>query len=384
MLQIHNRYRQPGGEDRVADAEANLLESNGHTVRRLLVDNPVGLNSLPSLAMSVWNPRSASEVKSKAEDFGADVAHVHNTWFALTAASLSRLTCPVVMTLHNFRLTCANALLFRDGGPCRLCVDGSWFNGIRYACYRGPVVSIPASVNVGFHRWRRTWARQVGLFLALTEFSRHVMIDAGLPANRVLVNSNFVDDPGPREKPASESDLLLFVGRLSQEKGIDCLVEAIKQTSRTSLAYRWVIVGEGPDRAKLEGLPGVDVRGFLPRSDVDGLLRISRALVVPSNWYEGQPMVVLEAFAAGLPVLATGHGGIGETVAPLGEEFLVPPGNAAGLIDGLHRLASDAFVERGSVRARRVFETKHSPVAGLARLEMVYKTALTLGPGPYL
>lgn len=380
VLQIHNRYRQPGGEDRVADAEAKLLEANGHTVGRLLADNPRGLSSVGALAMAVWNPSAARRIERAADEFGPDVAHVHNTWFALTAAAVSRLTCPVVMTLHNFRLTCANALLLRDGVTCRLCVDGSALNGIRYACYRGPVVSIPAAVNVGFHRWRQTWQRSVGLFLALTEFSRGIMVEAGLDAERVLVSPNFVDDPGPRETPAYESDTMLFVGRLSKEKGVDCLAQAIR---RSRGAYRWVVIGDGPERAELDGLPGVEIKGFVSRSEVDRQMKSSRALVVPSTWYEGQPLAVLEAFAAGLPVLAADHGGLRETVAPLGPEFLVAPGDVAALTDGLERVASDVLVERGSAEARRLFDARHSPTAGLFRLQGIYRKAIDIGQGPY-
>lgn len=381
VLQIHNRYRQQGGEDRAADAEAELLKANGHTVCRLLADNPVGLRAGPALALSIWNEGAARRAAMMAEGFDPQVAHVHNTWFALTAASVSRLPCPVVMTLHNFRLTCANGILLRDGVPCRLCVDGSSLNGIRYACYRGPLVSIPAAANVGFHRWRRTWVRRVGLFITLTDFSRRIMVESGLPPDRVLVSSNFVEDPGSRQTPASESDIMLYVGRLSSEKGVDHLAQSIRRSSRS---YRWCVVGDGPARFGLEGISGVELRGWLPRPEVEQLMKQSRALVVPSVWYEGQPLAVLEAFAAGLPVLASDLGGLGETVAPLGPSFLMPPGNIDGLTAALSRLESDTLIEEASAVARRLFEARHSPTAGLTRLESTYRTAIELGPGPYL
>lgn len=381
VLQVHNRYRRPGGEDRVVDAEAALLESKGHIVRRVLTENPRGTRTPAALALSVWNPAASRPIRSAACRFGAEVAHVHNTWFALTAAAVSDLPCPVVMTLHNFRLTCANALLFRDGLPCRLCLDGSSTNGIRYGCYRGPIISVPAALNVGFHRWRKTWQRHVGLFVVPTEFSRELMIVNGLPADRIVVKPNFVEDPGPRLNQADESDILLYVGRLDIEKGVALLAEAIRKTSGQ---YRWKIVGDGPIRHKLTGLRGVEMMGWLPRSEVDRLMKSSRALVVPSLCYEGQPMSVLEACAAGLPVLGAGHGGLGESLRSLGNDFLIQPGDLDELVAGLARLETDALIAFGSRAARLLYEDRHSLPKGLELLEATYFAAIKLGSGPYL
>lgn len=380
VLQVHNSYRQPGGEDRVVDAEAALLETAGHDVRRVLVDNPTGWRTPAALATSVWNPSVPGRLRRVARQFGAEVAHVHNTWFSLTAAAVSGPPCPVVMTLHNFRLACSNALLFRDGTPCSLCVEGSAFNGVRYGCYRGLITSVPAAVNVGFHRWRETWQRHVGLFIALSDFSRQVFIKSGLPPDRITVKPNFVEDPGPRSSPAYHSDTLLYVGRLSVEKGVGLLAKAIRQVGNR---FRWSIVGDGPLRKELEGIPGVDLLGWLPRRSVDHLMQASRALILPSLTYENQPMAAIEAFAASLPVLASNHGGLAETVAPLGEMSLFPAGDLDGLVTGITALEDDHLIERAAAAARRTYRERHSPAVGLKQLEAIYQATIARGPGPH-
>lgn len=263
-----------------------------------------------------------------------------------------------------------------------LCVEGSAINGVRYGCYRGPLTSVPAAINVGFHRWRETWQRHIAFFTVLSEFSRGVFIRNGLPSDRILVKPNFAEDPGPRASPAYSSDSLLYVGRLSIEKGVELLARAIRLASKR---FRWQIVGDGPLRGKLEGIPGVELLGWLARTRVDDLMRTSRALIVPSLSYETtyQPMSAIEAFAASLPVLASRHADVGETIAPLGDEFLFPAGNLDGLVAGIARLEDDGLIERGSAAARRIYEERHSPAVGLRQLEAVYTQAIAAGAGPY-
>ena len=140
LLQVHNRYRLAGGEDTVVEAEADLLRRGGHTVELhegVNSDNP--FVSGCQLAVSPWNPVSAAKANRAHREFGADVVHIHNTWFSLTSSilpALARQGAPIVMTLHNYRMTCVDARLLRDGSPCDLCVGASQWPGVRYRCYR--------------------------------------------------------------------------------------------------------------------------------------------------------------------------------------------------------------------------------------------------------
>jgi glycosyltransferase involved in cell wall biosynthesis len=378
ILQVHTRYREPGGEDAVVEAEAALLREAGHEVVQHQVANPQGtLATAAVLSRSPWNAGAATLVQRLAEERRPDVAHVHNTWYALSPAvvrALRRAAVPVVMTLHNYRLVCANALLFRDGRPCEDCVGNHPWHGVVHRCYRGSVLqSVPAAATIALHHRLGTWRHDVDLFLALNEFSRTLLVRGGLPAERIRVKPNFVDDPGARAVRAGSSSVVLCIGRLVAQKGIDLLLEAWRSLGDSRLELR--LVGDGPLRGELErrGVPGVRFAGHLPAAQVREQMLAGRALVFPSRSYEGQPRVILEALAAGLPVLASGLGGMPELLAPLGSAWLAPAGTVAGWTEAMRRLADARLVEQASRDARAQYERSFTRSAGLEALVAAYQ-----------
>ena len=308
ILQVHTRYRQRGGEDVVVEAEADLLRQAGHEVRQVIAQNPQGsVRAAANLAFAPWNPYWVHRIRREVESFRPDVVHVHNTWFTMSPAVLraaKQAGAAVVMTLHNYRLTCANALLFRDGTICEDCVGASPWPAVRHACYRGSrAQSFVAAATVALHRNLGTWVRHVDRFIALTDFQRNLMIRAGFPADRVVVKPNFVPDPGPRPSPPSASNVVLYVGRLSYEKGVDLLIDAWRR-ARTQHLELWV-AGCGPLATHLyqERVHGIVALGEVPRSKVWDLLFSARALAMPSIGYETFGLSIVEACAAALPVL---------------------------------------------------------------------------------
>jgi glycosyltransferase involved in cell wall biosynthesis len=381
VLQIHNRYRQAGGEDVVVRAEADLLRSAGHRVVQYQGENPSGsLGAAGALALSAWNPWTARAVRSLAEEHRPDLAHVHNTWYALSPSilhALKQTQLPLVMTLHNYRLVCSNALLFRSGRPCEDCVGTHPWHGVRHRCYRGSVLaSAAAAAAIAVNQARHTWERDVDLFLALSEFAKQRFVTGGIPESKIRIKPNFVSDPGPRSHPPSASRTVLYVGRLSPEKGADLLFDAWEAIDNTN--FELLIVGEGPLRPQLvrRRLAGVRLLGSLPPREVARRILKARALIFPSTWYEGQPMVILEALASGLPVLGSDLGGTAELLRPLGSRWLVRPDDSGAWSSALLRLQDDEAIDVAGRQARELYEARFTPSTGLSQLEETYRSLL--------
>lgn len=376
ILQIHTRYRQAGGEDAVVAAEAELLRRAGHEVVQWQTANPMASGpAAVALVKSAWN-RSAADTFATEIDGSFDVAHVHNTWYATSPSILPVLTergIPIVMTLHNYRLTCANALLLRDGSPCELCVGAAPWSAVRYACYRrSRVESLLAARAIAVNRRKNVWADGVDRFLALTEFARATMVRSGLPEDKVVVKPNFVEDPGPRPAPPSTSRNVLFVGRLSREKGVATLIDAWDRARPAGLELTIAGDGDLADELRARGTPGVTFTGRIDGAEVRRLMLSSRALVFPSEWYEGMPITLLEAMAAGLPILASDLGSMTEMIEPLGAEWLVTAASVDAWATALAGLEQAAVDEAGVV-ARATWTTRYSPAVAVDALEAAYR-----------
>lgn len=376
VLQVHTRYRQPGGEDTVVESERRLLEDAGHVVDTVEFHNPdAALDASRTLLKAPWNSAAADRVVAAARKFGADVVHVHNTWFALSPAvfaALKEAGFPTVATIHNYRLACVNAMFYRDGGICTDCLGRSPWPGVRHACYRGSrAQSAVVATTIMVHRRRGTWARDVDVVIALTEFARDILARTGVPADTIVVKPNTLRDPGPRDGHPSASDLFLFVGRLAEEKGIEDLLAA---WSMAQPPGRLVVVGDGPLRERVERAAGtgVEVLGRLSHEKTVELMATARVLIHPSRWFEGLPMVLVEAAANGTPAIVPGHGALPAVVDDGG--WVYKSGDTGALASVLSGLSDDAVDEAGR-RARANFEERHSHESGLAALEMAYQTA---------
>jgi glycosyltransferase involved in cell wall biosynthesis len=378
ILQIHTHYRQAGGEDGVVATELGLLRSAGHEVLAARASNPTGAAAAASFAGAAWNPAAAHRIRRVATQFRPDVAHVHNTWFALSPAVLSelqKLDVPVVMTLHNYRLICAAATLFRDGAPCHDCLGTGPRPALTHRCYRDSrAQSAVAAATIALHDRRQTWHRDVDRFVALTGFGRERFVEGGLPPDRIEIKANSVDDPGPRQHPPSASRTVLCVGRLSDEKGVKVLLDA---WARTTGELELVIVGSGPLEAALKrrARGTVTFTGPLPQERVQALMLGARALVFPSVCYEGQPLVPLEAAAAGLPVLLSDHGAMAGLFPHGAEPLRFRPGDAEALGSRLDTLLDDDFVDRFGALTRQSYETYYTHSVALHRLEAIYRSA---------
>lgn len=361
-------------------AESALLREAGHEVAEHHVPNPTGaLKAATALAAAPWNPRRGAELRQVALSHRPDVVHLHNTWFALTPAvirALRRTGIPIVATVHNYRLVCANALLFRDGRPCRDCVGRSPWPGVVHRCYRNSTIaSTAAAVTIAVNR--PVWA-DVDVLCTLTEFAREQLVASGLPAEKIIVKPNFVADPGPRPKPPSASDTVVFAGRLSVEKGVDTLLRAWSRSPQ-SRTLRLQILGDGPLRAELRSLASdsVDFAGHLPHADVLAAMRSARAVVFPSVSYENQPLTVLEAFASGVPLLGSATPGNREVLATAGQRgWLVAPGDVDDWARAFDVLGDDEAVDAAGCGGRMLYEERYAPAVALRSLLALYQRAM--------
>jgi glycosyltransferase involved in cell wall biosynthesis len=356
VLLLHNRYRMPGGEERaVAEIEA-LLRRRGHLVEVLeRSSEPVGnVAAARALAGGGVDPEEVSDAVRR---LGADVVHAHNLhplfgWRALAAARAAGAR--TVLHLHNFRLFCAIAIAYRDGAPCFRCRGADTRPGLRLRC-RG---SLPeaAAYAVGLHRQQPHLFAHSDAFLAVSEATAGRLIELGLPAQRTTGLPNFIADAAlAGHSHADQGAFALVSGRLVQEKGFDTAIIAARAAS-----VPLVIAGDGPDEARLRGLAGSgDVRftGRLAPAALAELRASAAVVLVPSRWEEPCPYAALDAFASGVPVLASDRGGLPELV---GSGAVLPPDDRARWTAELARLWRDpvARLELGSntlQRARRRF-----------------------------
>ena len=394
VMILHNRYRQAGGEDAVVEAERDLLEANGHRVALVTVDNariPEASSPTRTLRLAagtIWSHAAVSLVRRAIERHRPDVLHVHNFLPLLSpavyrTARASRVA--VVQTLHNYRLVCPAGTLFRDGRPCEDCLGRrvAW-PAVVHACYRSsrPQSAVVASM-LATHRALGTWHDEVDLYLAVSAFLRDRIVAGGYPADRIVVKGNFVADPRLRQPsdPSGEAvgrSGMLFVGRLSPEKGIDRVVD---QWSAIRDAPELRVAGAGPLEPVVRDAAARSDRisyvGRLQAEAVRHAMATSEALIFASRWYEGQPLTILEAFAAGLPVIAPRIGSIPELVEDGRTGILFDPEEPGALAATVSKAMTDLSGLRAmGSEARARYERFHTPAANYRQLLDAYERAL--------
>lgn len=376
VLVVHNTYQHRGGEDSVVASEVELLRAHGHEVETYFRHNDdIGQMSTVTLArQTLWSSHSARELTERMRQFQPDVLHAHNT-FPLVSPSVywaaARMGVPVVQTLHNFRLMCLSALYLREGQVCQDCTGKLPWRGVVHGCYRG---SRPASAVLAgmltMHRGLGTYQHKVSRYIALNGFCRDKFIEGGLPAERLVVKPNFVEAPPATDQARSG---LLFVGRLSTEKGVSTLAQAMARLPDACLR----VAGDGPQRQDVEGLNNVTLLGSLPKEAVQAHMSRALALVVPSIWYENFPRTIVEAYASGLPVIASRIGALAEIVQEQATGLLFDPGNPEDLAQKLHwALAHPEDMRQMGRRARALYEGEFTPAVNYRQLTAIYNEAI--------
>jgi glycosyltransferase involved in cell wall biosynthesis len=387
VLLGHVFYRSsaPSGEDAVFSNERNLLQSAGLRIVSFEKHNDE-LNDqrlsdkVGNAINCIWSRRSYREIKALLRKEKPDVAHFHNTFPQLSSSVYSacrELGVPVVQTLHNYRFICANGLLQRNDKPCEDCLGTSLLPALRHRCYRGSLLATSALTgNIAARRLSGNLSTGVHRYIALTEFAKSRFIAGGLPAERIRVKPNFMEDIGAT--PAVKSGYALYVGRLSQEKGVQTLIDAWLKLPRIPLK----IVGDGPLRAFLQhkastnNLP-IEFLGQLEKAQVHQQVASARLQIVPSQCYEGFPMVVLEAFAHHTPVFASRIGSLQELIQDGVSGFSFAPSDSADIAATITRYWEDDDALRSvSATAYELFRNRYTSTPNLTALLDIYRQAI--------
>ncbi len=385
VLAAHNFYQLPGGEDNVYAAETRMMEGHNHRVTHYTAHNEAlaAMNSAAVAAKTIWNYSAFRDLESKLESDRPDVCHFHNTFPLMSPAvfhAAKSRGIPVVLTLHNYRLVCPSSVLMRDGKTCQDCVGKVVpISGVVHGCYRGSrLATAGVSAMLSVHHLIGTWRRKVDLYIALTQFSRNKFIEGGFPAERIAVKPNFIyPDPGFKD---TRDGYALFVGRLSAEKGVNTMLEAWRLLGLRAPILR--IAGDGPLATEVRNaaatLRGVKWLGQLPREEVLEQMRGAAMLIFPSVWYEGLPLTILEAFACGLPVIASDLGSMAELLSGGQNGLLFEPGAAADLAQKVLWAGSHKSEMRQiSFTAREEFERKYTREINHSILMECYRRAGT-------
>ena len=327
ILIVHNHYRIRGGEDTVVQNERKLLESHGHKVLLYERDNSEIsdfsiINKLLLPFTSIYNPRTVRDIKRIIKRDHVDIVHVHNT-LALISPSVYYATVssgiPVVQTVHNFRFVCANALLYRNGRICEDCLNKGSGCAVRYGCYRNSrLQTLTCVIGMKLHRLTGIFKKISLIFLS--EFNREKILSINrkkecFDRKKTYVKPNFVPGSSETEKdrpdPGEHREGFIYVGRPEEIKGTRTLIEAWRIMGKNAPRLTIVGTGELEEWCRLairEHSLNIEMSGYLKHPEVMDRIRRSKALILPTLLYEGNPMSVIEGLNAGIPVIVSDIG----------------------------------------------------------------------------
>ncbi|MCC7260796.1 MAG: glycosyltransferase family 4 protein [Alphaproteobacteria bacterium] len=356
ILLAHRYYREYGGEDVAVDRQMALLESHGH-------------------AVTCVTPRSNISVVAA---FRPDVVHLHNTFPMIAPpviAAARSLGVPIAMTVHNYRLRCANGLFFRGGTNCEECPEaGNAWPAVRHRCYRGSRVASAAAAGIlTLQQVQNLWG-QIDYFIAPSHFVADKLSAMGIARSRLRVIPHGVPSLMGDEQPRSG---ILYAGRLSEEKGVRVLLHAF---ARLDASHHLTLAGDGPLAELVAQAARVDARirwlGRISPWQVQEQMRRAVAVAVPSLCYETFGLAVAEAFAASTPVIGVSQGAIGEMIRNGVTGLHTLSGNAASLAEGIrYALSHEKQMRAMGHNARAHYERHFTPQAQYGALSGLYEEA---------
>lgn len=390
ILLVHNYYQQRGGEFVAVKAQISLLKSKGLPLVTYLKDNAAidefgARQRIKLLKNALFNSQVYQEISSLIEDQRPDVAHVHNVFPLLSPTvyyALRDQSIPIVQTVHNFRFLCPNGLFYTHNCICEKCKFGNTLHAIRLKCYRQSYIlsSLYATI-IGLHRRIGTFSL-IDRFIALTEFTANRLIESQLTtSDSISVLGNFLSDPLPKTAEATSAEpYIVFMGRLSREKGVQIAIRAMLDLPEVTLK----IFGSGPQLSRLRnivkehGLNNVEFLGYIEGDRKWDILRHARATLIPSLCYETFSITALESMSVATPVIGSRLGSLPFVVEDGQSGLLFTPGDPNDLVDKISYLIQDRkkAIKMGKY-GRDVVEQKYTAMSHYETLVSIYTSVLS-------
>jgi len=388
ILQVHNHYQErTGGEFITAEMDKLLLESHGHKVIRYIrnndeINNYGILKKIFLFVNTIWSVESYKEISKILDKERPDILHMHN-FFPLISPSVlyaaGKRKIPVVWTLNNYRLICAEGQFLRDKHVCEICLTKSRWNSVKYKCYRNSRLASFVTVFMNkLHALLGTWKNKVDLFIPLTEFGKNIFIKGGIDKRKIAIKPNIIFPELDKRDESIIEDYALFLGQFSQKKGVEMLVSVWKDIN-----YKLIMAGSGVflERLKVQAKKensNIEFLGAIPHSKAIELLKKANFLLLPSLHNEGFPLVLSEALALGVPIITSNTGPLPELVEHLKNGLLIRPGDEIDLKEKI-QFAFDnkkLILEMGK-NSRKLYERKYNIHQNYDILMNIYYSVLS-------
>ena len=378
ILIVHNSYRQKGGEDTVVENEVILLEKVGHEVMQFTVNNDGingVMNKINAFISAIYSFSSKNRLENLIKDFEPDIVHVHN-FFPLISPSVyyacKQMKVPVVQTIHNHRIYCPSGLRLLNNQVCKRCHKGNFLHAVKYKCYKGSRIGSMSVALMDFiHYSISTWNNKISKILAISPFMKEQLEEFGISSKNIVVKPNFVNASNNQVKNKRRIGGL-FVGRLSEEKGIKPLSDALQQFEGD-----FSIIGDGPLKEFVERGNSRVLKGWLPNNEVKIKMQEALYLVIPSIWEEPFGMTIIEAYANGLPVIGSRIGAIKDLIIEGETGLLFTPGNSDELREKINWAESHPEeMNRMGKRAYAEYLEHYSSEKNLEQLVNIYQNTI--------
>lgn len=399
LLSVNNYHYRRGGAEAVYLDHASLFESMGWENAFFSMHHPQNLESKWSeyfvdeielgndyswwdkakMAAKVINSgEAARKISSLIDNWRPDVVHAHGIYHHLSPSilpAISRAGIPVVLTAHDLKLACPAYKMMNSNGVCESCKSGNFTHLLKNRCIHGSVaMSGLVMLEAYFHGIRKTYLNNLTKITTPSQFFKSKLVEWGWPEAMIEYVPNFIelDNYQPNYQPGK---YFLYFGRLSAEKGVETLIKACAQKG-----YKLVVAGSGPIEHELKALAAnlgaeVDFKGFCSGDTLFDLVKQSRAIVLPSEWYENAPISILEAYALGKIVIGADIGGIPEMIEPERTGFLFDSGDVEQLVGCLEKvyLGNDSDIEKMGRQAREFMELNYGKEKYLNQMVGLYE-----------